>query len=374
MDNQTISGNITIENSIQLSSGSEYLPLKKASMPTLPLTLFIGGLLGILIVLAMDLFYWHTPLLAEGRPNLAPGHIVRSVVILFSVLSLFGAMARGNNPGIEVPVDWASLEGVSILVSFLLAVLFLLVFIFAPVTFNHASLEDGPVEWGSAILLFLSCFIFFSMFVRYRKSSTLPLSGKWVCLVFAIGFFVMAMEEVSWFQRVFAIETPAMFGTNLQNELNLHNFATNVIENLYYGGAFAFTVLLPCIAFVFPRFMSNQTIRIFLPRPFVAVVGAIACAYNYDMWNIFHIQVGFFSALAVLVYFAVLSKQAVARYIFWAVAILVALSQTAFLVYGKSFDRLWNVTEYKEFFIPLAFYFYSLSICRNLKKPEFCAS
>lgn len=39
-----------------------------------------------------------------------------------------------------------------------------------------------------------------------------------------------------------------------------------------------------------------------------------------------------------------------------------------FLVYGENFYRLWDVTEYKELFIPLAFFIYSLSVYRQVNK------
>ena len=70
-------------------------------------------------------------------------------------------------------------------------------------------------------------------------------------------FFVMAMEEVSWFQRVLEIDTPKAFDNNMQKEMNLHNFATNAVENVYYMGAFIFLVILPFLRSMFP-FLSNS--------------------------------------------------------------------------------------------------------------------
>jgi hypothetical protein len=104
-------------------------------------------------------------------------------------------------------------------------------------------------------------------------------------LLFTAGVvsFVIGLEEVSWFQRQLAIETPEVFASNLQGELNIHNFATDLVENIYYSAAFFSFVLIP--------FLSTRTswferlgLSAFVPglAPFVVV--AIACSYNYNMW------------------------------------------------------------------------------------------
>ncbi len=320
--------------------------------------IFLAGLLGVIFVLAMDLLYWHTPLFAEGRPNLSPGHLMRSIVILFSsVLMLASAINKEHLNG-SFKVAGGRTEKAWIFIAVATAILFLGIFLLRPDIFNRASLEDGPVEWGSAILLFLSCGLFI---MAFRKCLGMAKYLKWVCLLFAVVFFVMAMEEVSWFQRVFKIETPDLFAGNIQKEMNLHNFATNKVENIYYWGAFVFTVVLPFILVNYPG-LKNKPVGLFVPRPFVAVIGAIACAYNYDMWNIVHIQLAFFGSICILIYFSVLSRNPLEKIALISISTLLIASQVAFLLDGKSFDRLWNVTEYKEFFIPLAFLAYSADV------------
>ena len=45
-----------------------------------------------------------------------------------------------------------------------------------------------------------------------------------------------------------------------------------------------------------------------MARPFIAIIGAIICAYNYDMWDIVFFQISFFSSVVILFIFAASSS------------------------------------------------------------------
>ncbi|MEA1785039.1 hypothetical protein U1E44_02950 [Arenibacter sp. GZD96] len=82
--------------------------------------------------------------------------------------------------------------------------------------------EDGPIEWGTAILLFA-----ISMLSLYRLT-TLNTFKKWLwklgTLVFVVLFFFAAGEEISWGQRIFGVASSDFFlENNAQGETNLHN-------------------------------------------------------------------------------------------------------------------------------------------------------
>jgi len=110
-------------------------------------------------------------------------------------------------------------------------------------------------------------------------------------------YVLIAIEKVSWFSRLFTIETPELFYKNHQNEINLHNFFTDYSENLYYVGTHLYFVAIPLITCSLG--LQNQThlIRIFLAKPHLIIIAMIASAYNYNMWNSVFIQLTFFSSV-----------------------------------------------------------------------------
>lgn len=141
--------------------------------------------------------------------------------------------------------------------------------------------------------------------------------------------------------------------------MNLQNLNSDYFENLYYSGAFVFQVVLPFIRSLFPFASNNNYLKIFLPRPFIGVMGSIACTYNFDIWNNIFIQLTFFSILAVLCAFVVFSSARIERYIVLFTIVLLATTQLIFLFNGINFERLWEVTENKELFIPMVLFIYS---------------
>lgn len=68
-----------------------------------------------------------------------------------------------------------------------------------------------------------------------------------------IGALVMAMEEISWGQRVFHIDTPDFFQRHsTQNELNFHNLVDQGRFYPYLGSIILLgVVVLPIVAHVF---------------------------------------------------------------------------------------------------------------------------
>ena len=178
----------------------------------------------------------------------------------------------------------------------------------------------------------------------------------------------MAMEEISWFQRVLEVETPEMFAENYQNEINFHNFYTNPIENIYYNGVFIFLVLLSFLRFLFPCILISHYLKVFVARPFVGVIGTIACVYNFDMWNIIFTQIAAFTSVLILFVFLVFGRSRSEKYIMLFTLILLITTQVVFLSNGESFAREWEVTEYKEFFIALALFIYSMDMFAYMKQ------
>lgn len=283
---------------------------------------------------------------------------------------MFWSLIGGRRPKLVLSEsNGISIERGSILFVVFISIIILFLFIFEPVTFNALSKEDNLVEWGSAILLFGSCFISTFSFIKNNHTLNNSKANKVSLGLLSLAFFIIAMEEVSWFQRVFEIETPKLFDSNNQQEINLHNYATSYIENLYYFGTFVFLVVLPFMRSLFPFISNNNYLKIFVARPYIGVIGSIAFAYNFDMWNIIFTQITFFGSLVILGAFYIFSIVKNEKYIILFTIILIIASQLSFFAYGKNFDRLWEITEYKELLIPLALFIYSWDIFFHIKKP-----
>lgn len=84
------------------------------------------------------------------------------------------------------------------------------------------SVEDGPVEWGTTIMLFAIGILCLTRLVTTGKHK----SGFWIfgTIIFAVLFLFAAGEEISWGQRIFNVESGEFFKeNNAQGETNLHN-------------------------------------------------------------------------------------------------------------------------------------------------------
>ena len=319
-------------------------------------------------VISLDKWYWAAGILTEAPPNFSPEYIIRSVTIFISITAIFWSLI--SNRGTARPESSAGtcFEKASILSALSISLVFVALFIFKPATFSTLSLEDNLIEWASAILLFGSSIIVAASFLQSRNIAHPPRGTQLSTALLSLLFFVMAMEEVSWLQRVLEIETPKEFHANIQFETNLHNFYTNPIENIYYFGTFLFLVMLPFFRFLFPAISNNDYLRIFVARPFVAVIGSIACTYNFDMWNIIFTQIAFFCSLLVLITFFLFGRSRVDKQIILFAILIAVFSQILFLGNGELFARSWEITEYREFFIPLTLFIYSLDMFIHMKR------
>ncbi len=336
---------------------------------TTAIVIFLLGCSGLVTVIALDKLYFNRGILAEGWPEHSPVYLIRSTVIFISVFALFWGLIDRNRPKLILVENYGiPIERSSILGTLSTSVIFLLLFIFKPWFFNTLSLEDGLIEWGSALLLFSSCIIFVVSVSMCRHNANIPKVTKFTLAFLALVFFIIAMEEISWFQRVIEIETPKILKGHHQDEMNLHNLATNYIENIYYFGAFLFLVILPFMRLIFPHLSDNNYLRLFVARPFIGIIGTVACAYNFDMWNIIFTQISFFSSVVILFAFAIFSGDWHERYLILLTIFIVVSTQVLFLSNGVKFSRLWEVTEYKEFFIPLVFFIYSLDVFNSINQ------
>ncbi|MCL5245914.1 hypothetical protein M4I21_08870 [Cellulophaga sp. 20_2_10] len=82
--------------------------------------------------------------------------------------------------------------------------------------------EDGLVECGTALALFIVSLICFYRLLTISKGKSI--TWKIGTFLFAILFLFGAGEEISWGQRIFEVQSSEFFiENNAQGETNLHN-------------------------------------------------------------------------------------------------------------------------------------------------------
>lgn len=93
--------------------------------------------------------------------------------------------------------------------------------------------EDGPLEYGNALGFAIAAILLGLSAWRYlRRRGSTVIAG--ILALLAGGSAFVALEEISWGQRIFGLETPAgLERVNTQSELNLHNVATDTFEPTY---------------------------------------------------------------------------------------------------------------------------------------------
>lgn len=142
-----------------------------------------------------------------------------------------------------------------------IAILLLLLTIIFSSAMDRISREDGPFEWFQFIIFFLSGLIWIvAALLRPRDRGWLS-SGRLFCIAMAILLLVLAMEEISWGQRLFGIGTfDSLEGLNYQDENNAHNLFLFGSRSLSYFALpiffFGIGVALPLLREFSKRFHS----------------------------------------------------------------------------------------------------------------------
>ncbi len=139
--------------------------------------------------------------------------------------------------------------------------------------FQILYLEDGIFESLTPVLMVISMVLIGASIPKLRRDPQLVKYRNLLTLIYFILislFFLNAMEEISWGQRIFGWETPQTFEGNVQNETNLHNYF-----NQYYLLFYRLLVLFPVVIFVSIWLELKQRYLIFnrLVMPHPSMIG-----------------------------------------------------------------------------------------------------
>jgi hypothetical protein len=140
--------------------------------------------------------------------------------------------------------------------------------------------EDEYVEWAT-FWAFIAAGI---TYLRLLAGHRIGRRSIWFVLVLAAFCFVIAMEEISWGQRVFGYRPPDYFlKNNHQQEINLHNVLDTDTRKLgVYATVLGFGVVLPVVAFVpaIRRLIDRSGILV----PTIMLAPGFAAAATFQLW------------------------------------------------------------------------------------------
>lgn len=115
-------------------------------------------------------------------------------------------------------------------------------------TFEVLYLEDGVFESLSPVLMLAAVLLIGLSIPKLRQDAQFVKIRNLITIIYLLlmlVFFLNAMEEISWGQRIFGWETPQTFEGNVQNETNLHNYF-----NQYYLLFYRLLVFFPIVIFI----------------------------------------------------------------------------------------------------------------------------
>ncbi|MCA9369349.1 hypothetical protein KC721_03545, partial [Candidatus Woesebacteria bacterium] len=136
--------------------------------------------------------------------------------LLFGLLHLPPSFLKNN---------WQTLFATGTLLSI---VTFGLYYLMHPFEYSDLIVEDGLVEMATALLFFVSGLISFNLSRKKLFANKYhQLVYKLGCIAVGVALTLVALEEISWGQRIFNIETPDHIADqNHQDEINIHNSET----------------------------------------------------------------------------------------------------------------------------------------------------
>ena len=141
--------------------------------------------------------------------------------------------------------------------------------------------EDGPLENIATVCVLFASLLFLLAYFIHRNSKNV------LFLIFSMILFVLFMEEISWGQRIWDLQTPDILRqTNAQKEINLHNFKGiyRVVNEIMYV---CIEFYLLGIALLVAIFKSLHTLLVKLKVPIPSLGTAFLIFINGLLFTYF---------------------------------------------------------------------------------------
>jgi hypothetical protein len=237
----------------------------------------------------------------------------------------------------------------------------------SPEIFLQIAAEDSWIENITALFLLSASIAVFFMSKKHEKKPTRAFS-----YIIAAALLFCAMEEISWAQRIFGIQTPkAIAALNQKHEMNLHNLATAPLNVLYYFASFTFLILVPYIndrSELLRKYMGWFTP---LAGCRYTLFGSVfAFVYAGYSWNTIPMQFETIGAFFILLCYLHLHLRDCASWLVTLSYLLTAFWFVgSFSTYFYTYKTRYLLGEYKEMYIALGYFIYALELRNKVKIP-----
>lgn len=249
-----------------------------------------------------------------------------------------------------------------------------MLFLFKPQVAGWMATEDFIVENITALAAcFAGVIIMVATLAPRVKKSTVRIVGA---IIVGLAFIVIGMEEISWGQRIFDIQSGDFFlKHNWQNETNLHNLHTSISMAIFYVATFIIFIILPLYRQTVAKVLEKlrlKSLAIFIPNDWTAVVyastvGFMAFASNH--------QYQIFILVFTLLFLYYMHIRDTSSKISFAIllstlVIMVSLSVTVFPTYESIGLQNWFFYEWREMLICLVIFVYSVDFAFTVASPK----
>jgi hypothetical protein len=248
-------------------------------------------------------------------------------------------------------------------VIWLLTLLFLILFVANTALYDFLSLEDHFIEYATAVTLAVcGLFLIAAAYKKINKNFWLKAALYAGGVIFLIG----AMEEISWGQRIFGVDTPEyLLEINDQNELNFHNIDKKFFDLLVDRATIIFVFMGTFLILLRQKSILN------IPAPELPLVCAFAITpffiqYNNPSLDFFHLQ---YFALMALLYYSFKNRKFNDLQIVIMSIFISLLIPVVHIYFNDLFPEHNNsANEYREFLFGLCCMFYAVHIYYQMGK------
>lgn len=150
-----------------------------------------------------------------------------------------------------------------------LTLIYILLYFLNESLYRHLIKEDSITEWLTFLFLIVAGFLSFLIALRIKTKHGY---FHWFFILFFAFNILAGMEEISWGQRVFGLETTGVFKEHSdQNEINLHNTFQGIFQiktkHIALVVLFVYGVILPWLMQNKKKETSNMLLRQFIFPP-----------------------------------------------------------------------------------------------------------